>query len=207
MTRPQVSNEKHRPLGFLGKMVLDKNVSNIVLIGMPGSGKSTAGVILAKKTARAFVDTDVLIQTAEKQTLQQIVDKKGHSALRAIEEALLLDLNVQNHVIATGGSAVYSDAAMAHLQSDGIIVFLDADLATLEQRVGDFSARGIAKRPEQSFAQLYAERLGLYQKHADIAVACAGIAQETVCEQIMAKLTAIHSNQRRKTGYDARGQH
>lgn len=188
-------------------MVLDKNVSNIVLIGMPGSGKSTVGVVLAKKTARAFVDTDVLIQTAEKQTLQQIVDKKGHRALRAIEEAFLLDLDLQNHVIATGGSAVYSDAAMAHLQSDGIIVFLDADLATLEQRVGDFSARGIAKRPEQSFAQLYAERLGLYQKHADITVACAGIAQETVCEQIMAKLTAIHSNQRRKTGYDARGQH
>lgn len=186
---------------------MDKKVSNIVLIGMPGSGKSTVGVILAKKTARAFVDTDVLIQTAENQTLQQIVDQKGHAELRKIEEALLLGLKIKNHVIATGGSAVYSDAAMAHLKSDGIIVFLDADLATLEQRVGDFSARGIAKRPEQSFAQLYAERLELYQKHADITVYCAGMAQEAVCDQITAKLTAIHSNQRRKTGYDARGQH
>ncbi|MFW6284066.1 MAG: shikimate kinase [Desulfosalsimonas sp.] len=170
--------------------MVNKNVSNIVLIGMPGSGKSTVGVILAKKTARAFVDTDVLIQTAQQQTLQQIVDQRGHVALRAIEEALLLDLDVKNHVIATGGSAVYSDAAMAHLRSDGIIVFLDADLATLEKRVGDYSGRGIAKRPGQSFAGLYAERLGLYQKHADITVACAGMAQEAVCDQIAAKLTA-----------------
>lgn len=179
-------------------MILDKQVSNIVLIGMPGSGKSTAGVILAKKTARAFVDTDVLIQTAENQTLQQIVDQKGHAELRKIEEALLLGLKIKNHVIATGGSAVYSDAAMAHLKSDGIIVFLDADLATLEQRVGDFSARGIAKRPEQSFAQLYAERLGLYQKHADMIVSCAGIAQETVGDQITARLNEFYCNEKEK---------
>ncbi|MBS0014453.1 MAG: shikimate kinase, partial [Desulfobacterales bacterium] len=138
---------------------------------------------------------DVLIQTAEHQTLQQIVDQKGHVALRAIEESLLLGLNVKNHVIATGGSAVYSDAAMTYLKSDGIIVFLDADLATLEKRVGDFSGRGIAKRPEQSFAQLYAERLGLYQKHADITVACAGMAQEAVCDQIAAKLNEIYRNE------------
>jgi len=121
---------------------MSEKPSNIVLIGMPGSGKSTVGVILAKKTSRAFVDTDVLIQTSRQQTLQEIVDTQGCAALRAIEEELLLGLSVQNHVIATGGSAVYSDRAMAHLQSDGIIVFLDADLPTLEARVGDASARG-----------------------------------------------------------------
>ena len=165
------------------------NRSNIVLIGMPGSGKSTAGVILAKKTSRDFVDTDVLIQSARQQTLQEIVDTEGYAALRKIEEALLLELSVQNHVIATGGSAVYSDRAMAHLRSQGVIVFLDADLATLEARVGDFSSRGLAKRPDQSFAELFDERVALYSRHAEITVDCAGRTQEAVCEQIIQKTT------------------
>lgn len=163
-----------------------KKCSNIVLIGMPGSGKSTVGVILAKKTSRGFVDTDVLIQTAQQQTLQDIVDTRGYKALRAIEEDLLLHLSVRNHVIATGGSAVYSDKAMAHLKSDGRIVFLDADPATLEARIGNFSQRGLAKRPEQSFADLFEERRVLYHKHADITIDCTRTTQETVCDNIMA---------------------
>ena len=173
-------------------MMRIQKYSNIVLIGMPGSGKSTAGVILAKKMSMAFVDTDVLIQVSEQRTLQQIVDTQGHKALRRIEEALLLKLEVRNHVIATGGSAVYSDAAMAHLKSAGWVVFLDADLATLQQRVGDFSARGLAKRPDQSFSQLFDERLALYQKHADITVCCAGMAQETVCDRIISQWEAVN---------------
>ncbi len=169
---------------------MSEKPSNIVLIGMPGSGKSTVGVILAKKTSRAFVDTDVLIQTSRQQTLQEIVDTQGCAALRAIEEELLLGLSVQKHVIATGGSAVYSDRAMAHLQSDGIIVFLDADLPTLEARVGDASARGLARRPGQSLAELYAERLPLYTRHADITINCAAGTQEAVCDTIIEKLGA-----------------
>jgi shikimate kinase len=165
---------------------MQNSPSNIVLIGMPGSGKSTVGVILAKKTARAFVDTDVLIQTAEKRSLQDIVDAEGYDALRAIEAELLANLSVANHVIATGGSAVYSDRAMNRLKTDGIIVFLDADLATLKARVGDFSTRGLARRPEQSFADLFEERLALYQKHADITVNCAQKSQEAVCDEIIA---------------------
>ncbi len=163
-----------------------KKRSNIVLIGMPGSGKSTVGVILAKKTSRGFVDTDVLIQTAQGQTLQDIVDTRGYKALRTIEEDLLLGLSVRDHVIATGGSAVYSDKAMAHLKSEGRIVFLDADLATLEARIGNFSQRGLAKRPEQSFADLFEERRALYHKHADITIDCTRATQETVCDRIMA---------------------
>ena len=112
--------------------------SNIVLIGMPGSGKSTVGVILAKLTSLNFIDTDVLIQVSHGQTLQDIVDTSGHMALRRIEEKELLNLHVYNHVIATGGSAVYSPGAMKHLKSDGIAVFLDVDLPTLESRVCDF---------------------------------------------------------------------
>jgi shikimate kinase len=93
-----------------------KNPSNIVLIGMPGSGKSTAGIILAKLTSRDFVDTDVLIQTSQGRTLQDIVDTEGSMVLREIEEGILLKLDCFNHVIATGGSAVYSHAAMTHLK-------------------------------------------------------------------------------------------
>lgn len=159
--------------------------SNLVLIGMPGSGKSTAGVILAKRTSRDFVDTDLLIQTSRKRSLQDIVDHDGYAALRNIEERVLLDLSVRNHVIATGGSAVYSDEAMAHLKSDGLLIFLDVDLATLESRIPDFSTRGLAKRPEQTLPELFSERFGLYTKHADITIKCGRLNQEEVCAKII----------------------
>ncbi len=161
--------------------------SNLVLIGMPGSGKSTVGVILAKKTSRDFVDTDVLIQTSQRRTLQDIVDSDGYAVLRKIEEDVLLGLSIQNHVIATGGSAAYSDQAMTHLKSDGILIFLDVDLATLETRIRDFNARGIARRPDQSFAELFDERFALYSRHADITIKCAGLTQEDVCARIIAE--------------------
>ena len=164
---------------------MPKEASNIVLIGMPGSGKSTVGVILAKKTWRSFVDTDVLIQTSQQRPLQRIVDTEGYCALREIEERLLLGLSLQNYVIATGGSAVYSYRAMAHLRSAGVIVFLEADLATLRARIGDFSTRGLARRADQSFAELFEERQALYRKHADIIIPCAGKTQEAVSDQIM----------------------
>lgn len=159
--------------------------SNLVLIGMPGSGKSTIGVILAKKTSRDFVDTDLLIQISEERSLQDIVDRDGYAALRKIEERVLLDLRVRNHVVATGGSAVYSDQAMAHLKSEGLVVFLDVDLATLESRIPDFSTRGLAKRPEQSLTELFDERFGLYTKHADLTIPCGGLTHEDVCAKII----------------------
>lgn len=159
--------------------------SNIVLIGMPGSGKSTVGVILAKKTMRDFVDTDILIQKSQSRPLQDIVDKEGYLALREIEEQVLLDLNVNNHVISTGGSAVYGARAMAHLKSGGPAVFLDVTLDTLEARVPDFSTRGLAKRPDQSFAELFEERNALYRKYADVAIKCDGLTVEEVCARIM----------------------
>lgn len=162
--------------------------SNLVLIGMPGSGKSTVGVILAKRAGRDFVDTDVLIQTARQRTLQDIVDTDGYLALRKIEEEVLLDLVVRNHVIATGGSAVYSNPAMEHLKADGIVIFLNADLDTLAALVHDFRTRGLAKRSDQSFADLFAERFPLYTKYADITINCAGLDQEEVCTRIIARI-------------------
>jgi shikimate kinase len=159
--------------------------SNLVLIGMPGAGKSTVGVILAKQTSRDFVDTDVLIQAGRERSLQEIIDGQGYEALRRIEEQVLLGLSVRNYVIATGGSAAYSDAAMRHLKSEGIVIFLDVDLETLESRVRDFSNRGIAKRPEQSFAALFDERFSLYSEYADVTIKCAGLSQEDVCLRII----------------------
>lgn len=159
--------------------------SNLVLIGMPGSGKSTVGVILAKMTARGFVDTDVLIQTFKKMKLQDIVDADGHSVLRAIEEKVILGLSVKNQVIATGGSAVYSESAMAHLKSNGIIIFLDVEFDELLSRLGDFSSRGIAKRPDQSLAEVFEERSNLYAKHADITIKCGHMNQDDVCRKIL----------------------
>jgi shikimate kinase len=158
---------------------------NLVLIGMPGSGKSTVGVILAKETARDFVDTDLLIQTAQGRPLQDIVDSDGYATLRRIEEEILVGLSLRGHVIATGGSAVYSDPGMLNLGAEGRIIFLDADIATLEARIGDFSRRGLAKRPEQSFAELFEERVALYSRYAEITIGCAGLSQEQVCQRII----------------------
>lgn len=165
-----------------------KNLSNIVLIGMPGSGKSTVGVILAKMISHDFLDTDVLIQTLTGRSLQDIVDMDGHLGLRKIEEDVLLGLDCRNHVIATGGSAAYSHAAMIHLKSNALMVFLDVDLPTLESRVSDFDTRGLAKLPDQTFADLFHERFPLYTKYADITVACSKIIQEEVCKKIIQAL-------------------
>ena len=165
--------------------IVYKDKSNIVLIGMPGAGKSTVGVILAKLTSRDFIDTDVLIQISQGRLLQDIVDTEGYLALRKIEEDILLSLHCGHHVIATGGSAVYSHVAMEHLKSNGFVVFLDVYLSTLESRVRDFDTRGLAKRPDQTLYELFEERIVLYRKYADITVDCAGLSQEEVCTQII----------------------
>ena len=162
--------------------------SNILLIGMPGSGKSTVGVILAKQTGRAFVDTDLLIQLSQARTLQDIVDRDGYLELRRIEEEVLLGLSATNHVIATGGSAVYSTRAMEHLKAGGVVVFLDADPATLEARIRDYDTRGLAKRPDQTFQQLFEERLPLYRKYAEIAIPCGGLSHEQVAASVIEAL-------------------
>ena len=115
--------------------------SNIILIGMPGAGKSTIGVILAKQSAKDYLDTDVLMQLAEKKSLQQILDEAGHMELRRIEERVLLELDCRNHIIATGGSAVYSEAAMHHLKANGIAVFLHVELEVLKKRLIDMDTQ------------------------------------------------------------------
>lgn len=163
-------------------------MSNIILIGMPGAGKSTLGVQLAKETARDFVDTDVLIQLREGKTLQAIMDNSDYLHLRDVEEQVLLSLDCQNHIIATGGSAVYSDAGMQHLKKLGQVVFLDVSLAELQRRISNYEQRGIARRIDQSFAELYAERQSLYSRYADVVIDCQQKGQQELLGDLLARI-------------------
>jgi shikimate kinase len=126
------------------------------------------------------VDTDVLIQTEEGCSLQHIVDTVGYMRLREIEERVITGLTCDGHVIATGGSAVYSEKAVQHLRRGGSIVFLHVPIDTLRHRISDFATRGIARRPEQSFEDLYEERFQLYTACADITVACGDLGHDAV---------------------------
>jgi len=159
--------------------------TNLILIGMPGAGKSTIGILLAKELAKNFIDTDILIQLREEKTLQEILQEQGYQRLRDIEEDILLSVNCTNHVIATGGSAAYSDAGMKHLNSFGPIVFLDVPFDSLMQRIHNFDSRGIAGRPGQSFAELFAERRPLYQRYANITVDWGDKSPEQILEEII----------------------
>jgi len=158
--------------------------TNLTLIGMPGSGKSTVGIILAKNLGLGFIDTDVLIQINQQRTLQQILDKSGFMGLRAVEEAELLKINIDNHVIATGGSAVYSEKAMTHLKRISTIIFLEAGFDVIQKRIHNFDTRGIAKAETQSFEALFEERQLLYQKHAQLRIDCNTLDQERLAEKI-----------------------
>jgi shikimate kinase len=160
--------------------------SNLTLIGMPGAGKSTVGIILAKVLSFGFIDTDVLIQINRQKSLQQILDETDHLNLRRVEEEEILTLNVDRHVIATGGSAVYSKNAMEHLKKISIIVFLEVAFAEIERRIKNFDTRGVAKAKDQSFHELFEERQALYQRYADFRVDSNRHSQEELAEQIAA---------------------
>ena len=155
---------------------------------MPGAGKSTVGVILAKHLSKAFVDTDLLIQNRHHQTLQEILDRHGHVTLREFEEQEILRLHVHNAVIATGGSAVYSERAMTHLKANGTIVYLKVGATELLKRINNFETRGIAKAQAQSFYDLYQERGLLYERYGQITIDCANKNHEAVVAEIVSRL-------------------
>lgn len=143
---------------------------NIILVGMPGAGKSTIGVVLAKVLGYDFIDPDLLIQKEKGKFLWQIIDEEGLEGFNAIEEKVNSKIRAAHSVIAPGGSVVYGPAAMEHLKSIGTVVYLDVDLELLEKRVGNLERRGVVKKTGQTIKQLYEERLPLYKKYADIIV-------------------------------------
>ncbi len=161
---------------------------NIVLVGMPGVGKSTVGVLLAKAAGLGFLDTDVYIQSHECRTLQSILDKEGLDSFCGIEESYILSLETVASVIATGGSVVYSEPAMLHLRSGGTIVHLDLPLDLLAARLSNLSVRGVVLPAGMDLGDLHRQRQPLYQRWAQLTVPCAGKGQEQIVDEILAAL-------------------
>ena len=161
---------------------------NIVLIGMPGSGKSTAGVLLAKAIGYGFLDTDLLIQNERRALLCDILAEEGAEGFIAIEESVCARLWAEHCVVATGGSAVYGEKAMRHFREMGTVVYLRLGLAEIEHRLHNIVLRGVVMRtPGESVAELYAERVPLYEKYAHVTVDCAGLTlEETVAAIVRA---------------------
>lgn len=157
---------------------------NIVLTGMPACGKSTVGIILAKTLGFNFLDTDLLIQQSEGRLLQDIIDRDGISNFLQIEEAVLRDIEIKNTVIATGGSAVYSQISMENLKNNGIIVYIRLRLDSVENRLSNIRTRGIAMNPGDSLSSIYHKRIPLYEKYADITVDGDDKTPEKVMEEI-----------------------
>ena len=163
--------------------------TTISLIGMPGAGKSTIGVVLAKFSGLRFVDTDLNIQVQAGATLQQILDSKGYQYLRSLEKEVLLGIELDEAIIATGGSVVYSEVVMRELATAGPVVYLEADLATLQQRVATAPLRGIACAAGQEFTDIFAERTPLYKRYADLIIDASAGTPETVATMILQALT------------------
>jgi len=165
-------------------------LENITLIGMPGAGKSTVGHLLARHLQFEFIDTDKLIRQQQKRTLQNIVNQDGCLQLLQFEEQAVLSIAAEKAVIATGGSTVYSTAAMQHLSSLSKIIYLSVPYEIIEERIKNLDTRGLVKKPRQSLHDLYVERTVLYEKYADITVA-ADMTAERVAEKIMAVTAEI----------------
>jgi shikimate kinase len=158
--------------------------SNITLIGMPGAGKSTIGIVLAKQLAYGFIDTDVLIQINQQKSLQHIIDESDYLNLRRIEESEILKINIERHIISTGGSAVYSKNAMRHLKDISVIVYLKVGIEDIRNRIHNMATRGIAKAENQTFEDLFYERQELYIHYAETTIDCGRMSQEEIADKI-----------------------
>lgn len=157
---------------------------NIILIGMPGAGKSTVGVLLAKRLGYNFIDTDLLLQMQHQSRLQDIIARFGLERFKEFEANVLSKIEASHSVIATGGSAVYSAKAMNHLKKIGQVVFIDIPLNELLRRVNDMDTRGLVIGPGESFEKLYEERQPLYKKYAEIKISATGLTVEEVAASI-----------------------
>lgn len=163
-------------------------MSSIVLIGMPGVGKSTVGVLLAKELALEFVDTDILIQQRSGKRLQDVLDELGYLRLRELEQQAILEHDLSGAVVATGGSAVYGAQSMQKLGQLGQVVYLSASIESLLQRIESLDERGIAAPPHQSFAEIAQEREPLYSKYAHIEISTDGLSSAQVLTELLGNL-------------------
>jgi shikimate kinase len=166
-------------------------MKNIILIGMPGAGKSTVGVILAKVIGYHFIDSDLLIQEQEKCLLKDIIDNKGLQGLIAIEEQVNSDIRTENSVIATGGSVIYGARAMEHLREIGIVVYIRLSYETIAARLGNIRQRGVVFREGQTLKDLYDERCPLYEKYAHLIIDGENLGMEEVMEKIVKKTQTL----------------
>ena len=164
------------------------NEQIISLIGMPGSGKSTVGSILARRLGLGLVDTDMLIESREDQILQEIVDSRGYEIFRCIEESVVMDMPLFPSVIATGGSVVYSRSIMTRLKTSTTIIYLKAGYDVIEYRVSLSPQRGIASSRRQTLKDIYYERLPLYDRYGEIVVDCSANTPEMVATEIENRL-------------------
>ena len=163
------------------------NKTNLVLIGMPSCGKSVTGVLLAKILNKKFVDVDLMIQEKAGKGLQAIIDEDGIDAFKKMEEEVILSIDFNNTVIATGGSAIYYDAAMMHLKETGRVVYIDVPIEDIKKRLKNIKTRGVAMGKGQTLDDLYNIRRPLYEKYADITVtSCNKNSMEETVEAILA---------------------
>lgn len=169
-------------------------VKNLVLIGMPGAGKSTLGVLLAKTLGMSFIDTDLLIQERTGHLLQELINRDGVEQFLNIEEQVILGIGVENCVIATGGSVIYRPGAMAHLKKGGILVYLKLDFAEIEHRIDNMASRGIAIGQDQPLIELYHERITGYEKYADLIVDCTKTSIEQAVREVAFRFQTAHKS-------------
>lgn len=163
-------------------------MKNIVLIGMPGVGKSTAGVVLAKVLGYQFVDADLVIQEEEKRLLHEIIKDEGTDGFIQIENRVNASINVEQSVIATGGSVVYGKEAMEHLKEIGTVVYLKLPYGELEKRLHNIKGRGVVLKDGQTLYDLYEERVLLYEKYADVIVDETNLDVEQTIQKIVEEL-------------------
>jgi len=163
-------------------------MNNIILIGMPGAGKSTVGVVLAKMTGYHFLDSDLLIQETEGRLLREIIAEEGRDRFVEIEDRINAGIRCERTVIATGGSAVYGEQAMAHFKAIGTVVYLQIPCEELAERLGCLEGRGVALRDGQTLMDLYEERTVLYEKYADVVVQSAGLGIEKTAREIISRV-------------------
>lgn len=166
-------------------------MKNIILIGMPAVGKSTVGVVIAKRLGYDFIDTDLLIQKQEKRLLKDIIAQEGHERFLEIENQVNRDLNAENAVIAPGGSVVYCEEAMQHYKAMGTIIYLHAPYEEIQRRIGDAKSRGVVLGNQKTLKDIYEERCILFEKYADHTISEEGIGLDDTIEKVLELISKI----------------